>query len=311
MQSTGIYLTPTARKIVQTMLYFDIFSHPLTAQEIIDTANLPGVSSEEVLKGINELVTKGLLVKEGDFYSTQAAPEWVERRQEYAQRAEKYLNIAHKMGKLIGAFPFVRAVMVSGSLSKGVMPADGDIDYFIVTAPGKLWLARTMLVVFKKIFLFNSKKYFCVNYFVDEEHLVIDEKNLFTATEVVTLIPVYGKQYYDRFLEANQWSAQFYPNYPARSVERVPESKSRHLKSFSEWVLAGRLGNWLDKKCMSTTIGHWNRKFKLFSKEDFDIALKSRSYVSKHHPQHFQAKVLNKFSQNIKNFEASAGVVLD
>ena len=85
-------------------------------------------------------------------------------------------------------FPFVRGVFLSGSISKGFMSESDDIDYFIITAPGRLWLTRTLLILFKKIFLFNSFRNFCLNYFIDSENLYIPEHNRYTATEIVFLI---------------------------------------------------------------------------------------------------------------------------
>src|SRR5690606_3777846 len=98
--------------------------------------------------------------------------------------ANKFSDIARKKAKLISQFPFVRGVMASGSLSKGYADEKSDIDFFIITIPNRLWIARTLLVLYKRIFLLNSHKFFCVNYFVDEKHLGIEEKNLFTATEL-------------------------------------------------------------------------------------------------------------------------------
>ncbi|MEZ4965453.1 MAG: hypothetical protein R2791_09430 [Saprospiraceae bacterium] len=54
--------------------------------------------------------------------------------------------------------------------------------------------------------MLNSHKYFCVNYFVDTEHLEIEDKNLFTATETVTLLPLYGRDWYEGFYKALSWA---------------------------------------------------------------------------------------------------------
>jgi hypothetical protein len=41
----------------------------------------------------------------------------------------------------------------------------------------------------------------------------------------------------------------------------------------------------------------WRRKFKHFDAQTFDIALKSRRHVSKHHPFYFQKKVLRELAE--------------
>ena len=85
------------------------------------------------------------------------------------------------------------------------MDEHSDLDFFIITKPNRLWIARMLLALYQKIVLLNSHKYFCVNYFVDEHHLAIEEKNLYTATELSTLIPLYGKEYYPQLMMANHW----------------------------------------------------------------------------------------------------------
>jgi hypothetical protein len=40
------------------------------------------------------------------------------------------------------------------------------------------------------------------------------------------------------------------------------------------------------------TVQFWKRKFSHFDDQTFNVALKSRRYVSKHHPMYFQGKVL-------------------
>jgi hypothetical protein len=208
--------------------------------------------------------------------------------------------VAQRMARLIAAFPYIRGVFVSGSLSKHSMRPDSDIDFFLITHPERLWLARTLLVVFKKIFLLNSHKYFCVNYFVDTQHLEIEEKNQFTATEVITLLPLYGQEWYHAFCRKNPWAWRQFPNMPQRSVQTVPQHRRSWFKRSVEWTFNGRLGDWLDRQAMRVTLMFWKRKFKHFDHQTFNVALKSRRYVSKHHPLYFQEKVLKHLERRMQ-----------
>ncbi len=287
---------PVERALLHTLLYFEVFSYPLTAEEAFHYCGEPCVTLQEVTEKLQILVNQGAVFQFGIFYQTKNNATWVPSRIECNLRADRFLPIARRRAKLIGNFPFVRAVCVSGSLSKHSMRPDGDIDFFVVTAPGRLWLARTLLVLFKKVFLLNSHKYFCVNYFIDSEHLEIAEKNLFTATETVTLLPMYGRDFYEVFCRSNAWAWAIYPNFPARSTRDVPHYAKPWLKSLLEKLLNGRLGAGLDEKAMRLTLGFWKRKFKHFDNDTFNVALKSRRYVSKHHPLHFQKKVLEEYA---------------
>ncbi len=284
--------------VLHALYYFELFSWPLTGAEVLSFTQRQ-TNLAEVAEKLSALVERGLVFRFEAYYQTQDEPFWCKRRQEYESRADRFLPLARRMADFIGSFPFVRAVFVSGSLSKHSMPPDGDIDFFIATVPGRLWLARTLLVFFKKVFLFNSHKYFCINYFVDTEHLGIEEKNIFTATEIVTMVPLYGRDWCEAFGTSNAWAWAWLPNFLPRSLSDVRPQQRGWLKKTAEWLLAGRLGAWADRQAMRLTVGFWRRKFKHLGQEAFDTSLKSRPYMSKHHPQHFQAKVLEAYQKRV------------
>jgi hypothetical protein len=199
---------------------------------------------------------------------------------------------ALKVSGFIGKFPFVENVSLSGALSKGYYDDDGDIDFFIITKPGRLWVARTLLILYKKIFLLNSKKYFCVNYFISSDHLIISEQNRFTATELTTLIPVCGKAVFESFIEENSWTKDYFPNFNSADLYNIISIKKPLLPRGIEAICNTFLGSHVDDFLRKMTLIKWNMKFKHLKKEDFEIALKSTKTVSKHHPQHYQKKVI-------------------
>ncbi len=304
---------PVERAIVRTLLYFELFSHPLTAREIWQFAHVEsseptlhpaGESFETFQEKLQLLVEKGAVFQFGDFFQTQHQAEWVERRRDSNRRADAFLPKAQRMARFIARFPYIRAVFVSGSLSKHSMKPDSDVDFFLITTPGRLWLARTLLVLFKKIFLFNSHKYFCVNYFIDTQHLVIEEQNLFTATEIVTLLPMYGGDWYQAFCRENHWAWQQYPHAASRPVHDVPTSARSWFKRNAEWLLGGVFGDWLDSRAMHLTVRFWRKKFNHLDDNTFNVALKSRRHVSKHHPLYFQKKVLEHLSVRMQEMKA-------
>ena len=300
-----------ATALLRTALYFHLFKHPLTASEIHKTASYHGLSMTETEFELTRLVQEGALQKSGEYYFLGGDGTLVKKRQEANERAKDFLRIAYKKARLMGHFPFVRAVMVSGSLSKGVIKDDGDIDYFLVTDPGRLWIARTLLILYKKVLLFNSHKYWCVNYFVDTDHLEIEDKNLFTATELKWLLPVWNEEAYHQVMEANQWANDWFPNYRPRSVEKVPAYSRSWIKKLSEAILGGGLGDRLDRWFMTRTLRRWQKKFGHFDEEKFEVTLRTRKYVSKHHPSDFQKQVRTRLEQEQKKLEDQLNINLN
>lgn len=306
---TELHLTDEHRHVLRALLYFDLFNYPLNQVEIKNYSNTVNYTDLELV--INDLVGLNLVYKINDFYALERKPALVENRLRGNKAANKMMVIAKRMSRFISRFPYVRMVAISGSLSKGYSDELGDIDYFIVTKPGRLWIARSILIAFKKIFLLNSKKYFCVNYFVDTDHLEIPDKNIFTATEVLTLEPMYDAEVFQDFMKANSWANTFLPNAQTKSTANANPKRNYILKSIIEFCLNGRFGEALDAYLMKLTMNKWQRKFNHFTPEYFEHALRSRKYVSKHHPQNFQKKVLDSLEQRILAFEKQHGLSLD
>ena len=213
------------------------------------------------------------------------------------------LLLARKRAKFISKFPFVRAVMASGSLSKDYMDEHSDLDFFVITKPNRLWIARMLLTLYKKIFLFNSHKNFCINYYVDEEHLEIEEKNIFTATELATLIPLYGKEHYSRLMTANPWIKIYLPNHTARPVELVAAFEPSWIKRKLEVGINLVGANHLERSFMNLLAKRWKKRYQAtYAKPDFEVAFKKKEYVSKGHPKNHQRKVLDLYQHKLNEF---------
>jgi hypothetical protein len=294
--------------ILRTLIYFDIFSYPLTKQEIFSYCDykINNLSSAE--KALNWLCSKSFLNSDNGFYYLDDDKSKIERRIEGNKLAAQKMKTARFYSKIIAAFPFVRAVCISGSLSKNYMDQSSDIDYFIVTKPGRLWLSRFMLVLFKKVFLLNSYKNFCINYVVDTDNLEIKERSIYSATETMLLLPMINNALFNEFMNVNKWCRNFYPNFIHE--HQIPGPRSQFLKTFLEWLLSNRLGDLLEKKSYKYTIGYWKRKF---GKKDpflFERSVECSEGVSRYHPLQQQTRIMNLYQENILNFELKTGLLL-
>ena len=127
--------------------------------------------------------------------------------------------------------------------------------------------------------------------------LEITHKNRFTATEFATLIPMNGNDVYEQLQNENQWVLDYFPNYNA-SKKSKPLYNSI-LKKSLEFLLNGKIGDYLDEKFMSLTKKHQQKKFKKTHKNDFDVTFKGDKNISKHHPDNHQKRVLNKLNEKI------------
>lgn len=291
------------QSIMRTLLYFDLFRYPLKPDEIFKFLGTNGIATTDLVEPLNDLVRKGHVFHHSGFYCIREGEDLVLRRNAGNLTAQRMMGLADRRGNFIGGFPFVRGVMASGSFSKGYMDKDSDLDFFIITAPGRLWIARMLIALYKRVFLFNSHKYFCCNYFIASDHLEIEEKNLFTATELATLIPLCGASSYERLMRENQWVKEFFPNFQPSGTQHVPGAETTIFKSLFERLLRGGFGDRLSRRCQQLTLKRWIR---LYSRQypvvDFSVAFKSTSSVSKNHPNHFQRRVLERYDEKLREF---------
>ena len=285
--------------ILKPLCYFDVFNHPLKREELLQLCDktIKGSNFDQTLK---TLVKKKVCFESNNYYSiNRNVDKIVKERKEKEALAQSYLKKLPFYTRIIKSFPFVRGVSISGSLSKGVMYDKGDIDYFIVTKKNRLWVCRTLLILFKKICLLNSRKYFCVNYFVDEDNTEILDQNIFTAIEITHLIPVYGADVVQRMKAKNDWTKQFFPNHSAQNYF-LPIEGSGLFKRTAESLFSGGFAEKLDLYLMKITHRRWSKKFKSFHPDKLELTMRSNRGISKHHPSDFQTKVLAGYKKRIE-----------
>lgn len=290
-------------KLLQALSYFDVFEHPLSLKELQNLSSKEQETSTSTEESLEQLVREKHCYKQGEYYSLREnIAELLTSRKKKEAQARAYFKKLPAYTSIIRHFPFVRGIAISGSLSKGVMHQKGDIDYFIITHPGRLWICRSLLILFKKIFLLNSRKYFCVNYFVDENNLKIIDENIFTAVEVSFLAPVYNAPLFDRLKKENAWTLAYFPHFE-HPLKLELKGGDPWLKPILEKLFPGKLADHFDLFLMKLTYKRWRKKFGHFNEEKLELTMRSNRGISKHHPKDFQNKVLEQYQQRLRQLE--------
>ncbi|MFI5154723.1 MAG: hypothetical protein ACHQEM_00970 [Chitinophagales bacterium] len=288
-------ISPLKNGILKVLGYFDLFNFPINSGEIFRFLNARA-DVQELSTNLDELAGMGCIFRFGEYYSLQNNPELLKNRIQGTVRAEKLLKRGRKISRLLYCFPFVRGIFISGSLSKRYADENADIDYFIITEANRLWVARTLMHFLKKIsFLTGHEHMLCMNYYIDEEALLIEERNVFTATEMATLLPVQGNGSIHRFFSNNAWVRNYFPNQSASNSDSGAADHNALIKKGFEFVLRNRLGDWLDNYFMRITSKRWKLK-ELRQKRNYKgelMGLKTAKHYSKPNPELFQKKILH------------------
>jgi hypothetical protein len=293
------------QSILKVLAYFDLFNYPVTKEEIIFFLDQKNTRNADIARILYELINNQCIFMYGIFYSLQRNPELIERRVAGNNNAQLLLPVGKKISRFLFQFPFAKGIAISGSLSKNFATENDDIDYFIITKTNRLWIARTLMHLLKKIsFIGNKQHLYCMNYFIDEEAMEISEKNVFTATELFTLLPVCGNGTMDKFFKTNAWVNTYYPNYLPKTETHKTCSRDSKLKLAIEYLLDNKFGNWLDDYCMKLTIKRWNKKEqqqKVNAKGN-RMGLSTGKHFAKPNPVFFQQKIVaayvNKLNEN-------------
>jgi hypothetical protein len=194
--------------VLQTMAYADVFDYPLTAQEI--HRYLTGLSASKEV--VERFLQDGSLVHASEGYYTLPGREGLARiRRAREHIAGQMWPQAAGYGRVISHLPFVRMLAVSGSLAMNNVDRDPDIDYFMVTARGRLWMVRAMVLAVVRLAAARGVR-LCPNYLVTEDALVFPDQTLYAAHELAQMVPIFGLDVYEQICRLNSWKERFLPN---------------------------------------------------------------------------------------------------
>lgn len=290
------YQVVLQNEVLKVLTYFGIFKHPLKANEILSLLLIESTEIE-VLDVLDLLIIDGKIFSYDGYYFLNNDPTCISKRLNGEIKANELLPKAKKVAMIISYFPFVRFVGISGSLSKGYADEKTDFDFFIITKQNRLWICRTILHLFKKLtFIIGKQHYFCMNYFVDESAIEIEDKNIFALYEITSMIPVFNKYYYNAFIQENSWVDAMLKQHTR--TNHIIITHNNRFKNLIEKFLNIFPLNKFNLALMKFTDAKWKRKWAKanYPTSEYDLAFRTRVNISKNHPKNHQKLVLSKLS---------------
>ena len=246
MSSARSAWTALVDAVRATVAYADLFDFPIDEHEICrDLIGVPA-SLDETREAVAVALVTGSLILDDGFVSLPDRTGLAALRRIRTERAARLWPIAYRFGRILATLPYVRMVGVSGSLAAGNPDDAADIDYFIVSIPGRLWLARAGAVALVRLAHLAGIRP-CPNYLLSTRALALAERDLYTAHELLQVVPVAGFGVYQQFRLANAWTANFLPN---RSRVATPSRReglaSALIRSSVELALPRSAASYVD-----------------------------------------------------------------
>lgn len=136
----------------------------------------------------------------------------------------------------------------------GTMKEESDIDFYLVTAPNRLYLTRALIIV--TVHLTGWRRYgskirgrICLNRFATTKALDITPHNEYHARVFSGLMPLYAEHsVYRKYVQANQWMSQLDYQIKEHQVTKLKFNFGLGVKQFGQWILKGRTGDWLEQR---------------------------------------------------------------
>lgn len=279
--------------ILQTVAYVDGFDYPLTAAEIHRYLIGMTATREQVRKMLkNGRLVPGQLSRQGEHYMLPGRESIASVRRQREAIAQQMWPHASKYGHLIAHLPFVRMVSVTGSLAVNNAIEGADIDYLVVTENGRLWLTRAFVIFIVRLAAQRGVA-LCPNYFLSQRALHISDQNLYTAHELVQMVPLSGLTVYRQLQQVNEWTGSYLPNADWSGNGQSYTPSVYHPRRLAEFTLSMGLGNRLEQWEMQ-------RKIRKFSGQQTAEADFSPDWCKGHFDEHARY-ILDNFDKRVKS----------
>jgi len=219
-------LSAAERAIAGSVLFAALFDYPLTLAQLRQTLISCELTASEILATWRRSTALKLCVQyeDGFFFPTGRAGLIAERRRREA-RSRLFLNRHRWFLNAVCALPYVQMVALSGSIAHMNLEGTGDLDLFIVTRERHVWSTTVAVVVLAK--LLRRRQSVCANFVVAETRLACDDRDLFSASQIVHLKPLTGAETYRQMLLANPFVVEHYPNFHSSSNRALLRRQSR------------------------------------------------------------------------------------
>ncbi len=200
--------------VFETLAFFDAQDLALTAMEIKNY-----LGEQAALLEIEDCLSGDLrerVAGQHGLYFLRGRESLIKLRRSRYRTTLVRFHKTKKYLKFLCHVPYLRAVAISGSQALLNSTAASDIDLLVVTRPNRIWLARTLVSVY--FHLLGQRRHhekvsnrFCLNHYLVADREITEDRNLYTAVEYASLLPVLGEGAMQQFWQKNLWVKEFLP----------------------------------------------------------------------------------------------------
>ena len=267
-------------RILATIAYFDVFEKGLSVDELEKLILGEKAEPVKLQMSLNNLASK-VVEAEGQYFLKESSSRDVSSN----QYAKEILSKARRLFGALRHLPFLKLVCVCNYSSFGIADEHSDIDLFVVSQEKRIFLVKMFLTVCLHFLGLrrHGKKIsgrFCLSFYSDESYLdmedVLIERDIYFAYWFLALEPVYGeKKVWENLFKINgEWLESYFDRIKLPNVDF--QMNMSVLAKFWEYVLGGKLGNYLENKLGKFFIDKYQKQKEYFPANASIIVAKNR-----------------------------------
>lgn len=245
------------KAILDTLAWYAAFGVSLTSFEVWqrlwlgdasvrESLATPRITLAEVTAALTKLVTEPHVTHDRGYYHLTDHAYPSHERLWAARMAVAKLTRITRFRFLFALAPFVRVVLVPGSIGALQANEDSDYDIFVVVQAGHIWTSRAVLLFLFQVFgVRRHGKYivdrFCLNTLVSTDGLLVVPSDRYAAHEYTNAYFLSGDfSLYQKFFLTNRIWSESLPNF---SLPTLPPTY--HQEPWAIWSYLQRLGEYI------------------------------------------------------------------
>jgi hypothetical protein len=255
-------VTPTRGQelaVLRSVIYASLFDYPLTLGQLCATlVEVPADEGTVAGWWRDSRFLRAAVEHRDGWYFPAGRGDLIATRARREALSRDLLDGERRLLSLVSNMPFVRMVAVSGSLAHLNAEGSADLDLFVITAPHRVWSVTVAVLVIAR--LRGWRRRMCLNYVISERALSIEPADLFSANQIIHLRPTAGHDVFARFLEANPFVRELYPNFAISAGVSTPGAQPATRRHAIERLLSATLAPVIERAARALYGWHLRRR---------------------------------------------------
>ncbi len=229
--------------IIRVIVFFDLFSYPLSAYEIFKYLDKK-IALSDIMA---DIVNISEIDQKDGFFFLAGRNEIIITRGERHNYSLRKIKIARRFARFFSLLPFIKLIALSNSIGQYNLRDGSDIDFFVICTPKRIWLTRLYCAGIAKMLncrptVKNKRDKICLSFYLTTEHLNLADLKLDGDDPYFfywqrSLVLLYSKdRTYENFLIANGLPTLVTETELNSKITATVASRSNSILNFLETV---------------------------------------------------------------------------